>query len=209
MPFVSRLIWVVALLATFHVVEGRAWAQPVPLLIVDIKTKDEWLAGTDDPVSLTIAGFSFPLSDPGRDLLERGETNRFMISIRDPSFTVELIRELRTVTVAKHGDSYFGGGWYFEGITIWMVSANSTPIYQNSAVNKWLDGDDLTWSTDQSDNRWSLPEPRPFPAVRHSARSRYGGWWIAQLRLRWNTRRYGPHLRCSRGSGRRRATRPL
>ncbi len=150
----------VAALAISLCLQNMASAQS---LTVEIKTRDALFAGTDDPVSLTLGGQTFPLDDPDRDDHERGNTNKHVFPLDGRRFTVALIRAVGRITVAKHEDSFFGGGWYFEGITVWLGSDAGDPIYQNLSINKWLDGDDLTWSADITDPGWNLPETRPFP----------------------------------------------
>src|SRR5262245_7838306 len=94
-------------------------AQTISTLIVEIRTRDTLFAGTDDPVHLIIGGRDFDLDDPNRDDFERGNTDRFELPINGSDFSIELIRLIGTITVAKTEDSFWGGGWNFGGITIW------------------------------------------------------------------------------------------
>ena len=162
MPVAS---WIAALAAflTPAVIPPVAEAQLVTRLVVDMTTRDTLFAGTDDGIVLFIGGMSFELDDPNRDDFERGHTDRFELPIPDPGLDLATIRIVGTIAVIKTGDSFFGGGWNFGGITIWPQSASLPPIYQNASVNKWLDGGDLEWHTTLGEPGWNIPEPPPFP----------------------------------------------
>lgn len=141
-----------------------ARAQEIFQLIVEVKTKDALFAGTDDPIQLTLGGQPFRLDNPDRDDFERGNTDRFELPVAGGRMTVELIRAVGLISVAKLGDSFFGGGWSFEGITVWINSQTGTPLYQNSSVNRSLDGGDLVWTATLEDPGWNFPPPPPpFP----------------------------------------------
>lgn len=131
-------------------------------LFIEVKTKDVRFASTDDPVSISIGGiFSELLNDPDKDDRERGNTDSYVFSINDNRFNIDWLREAETLTIVKHGDSFWGGGWNLEGVTIWLGSNTVAPVYQNTNINKWLDGDDLSWSAELNDPGWNLPEPSP------------------------------------------------
>jgi hypothetical protein len=138
-------------------------AQVVNTIIVEIKTGDKRFAGTDDAVHFFIGGKDFNLDNPNKDDFERNNTDVFVLPVNDPEFTIELIRAIRRIGVVKTGDSFFGGGWYYQGIKIWLNDQNSAPIYVNESISKWMDGDDREWYTDLGDEGWNLPEPPPFP----------------------------------------------
>ena len=141
----------------------RGLAQTIKNLIVEIRTGDIAFAGTDDDIQLQIGGKNFPLDDPQRDDFQRGNTDRFEFEINDDRFSFDLIRLAGVLSVTKMQDSFFGGGWRFASITIWADSTASDPIYQNTSVDTWLDGDDLQWFTILDGTGWNLPQPRPFP----------------------------------------------
>ncbi len=131
-------------------------------LFIEIITKDVRFASTDDPVSISIGGiFSESLDDPDKDDRERGNTDTYVFSINDDRFNIDWLRGAGTLTIVKHDDSFWGGGWYLEGITIWLGSRSVAPVYQNTNIDKWLDGDDLSWSVEPNDTGWNLPEPSP------------------------------------------------
>lgn len=132
-------------------------------LIVHIHTRDVTFASTDDPTHLIIGGKDFNLDNPDHDDLERNNNDEFILRPNDAGFTLELVKLIGTIVVEKTEDSYFGGGWAFGGITIWAESTGSTPIYRNDAVNVWLDGDGLEWSTTFGDPGWNIPDEPPFP----------------------------------------------
>ena len=67
-----------------------ASAEPIRRLIVDIRTADERFAGTDDPVMLSIGGYSFPLDNPSRDDFERNRTDRFDLTLPGAGLDIEV-----------------------------------------------------------------------------------------------------------------------
>lgn len=138
-------------------------AQTITTVVVEVHTFDEAFAGTDDSVHLQIGGLDLPLDDPNRDDFERNHTDRFVFDISSEPISFELVRGVGQISVTKIEDSFFGGGWGFGGITIWANSDATEPLYQNSAINKWLDGDDLEWVTLLDEPGWNVPEPPPFP----------------------------------------------
>jgi hypothetical protein len=139
-------------------------AQEINRLIVEIKTTDNRFSGTDDPIHLIIGGKDFNLDNPNRDDFERNNTDLFELPIVDNRFSIDLMRAVGVINIQKTQDSFFGGGWDFSGITIWAESQGSVPIYQNSNVDKTLDGDNLQWQTTLGEIGWNLPETPPFPA---------------------------------------------
>ncbi len=146
------------------VLGGRSFALQIHTLIVHVHTRDVTFAGTDDPVHLIIGGKEFNLDNPEQDDLERNNTDEFLLHANDAGFTLEMVQLIGTIVIEKTEDGFWGGGWAFGGITIWAESAGSTPIYSNQAINQWLDGDDLEWSTTFGDPGWNITEEPPFPA---------------------------------------------
>jgi len=160
----DRLIKIAVTVLTFCVISCTfIHAQVVTSIIVEIKTGDKRFAGTDDAVHFFIAGKDFNLDNPNKDDFERNNTDEFVLSVNDPEFTIELIRAIGRIGVIKTGDSYFGGGWYYQGIKIWLNDQSTDPIYVNPSISKWMDGDDREWYTDLGEEGWNLPEPPPFP----------------------------------------------
>ncbi len=144
-------------------VAAPAAAQSVTTLVVEIKTGDVTFAGTDDPVHLQFGGRDFALDDPDRDDFERNHLDRFTFDLGADPLSIEMIRGVGQISVTKIGDSFFGGGWRFAGITVWAGSSDTDPLFTNDAVNTWLDGDDLEWVSQLGEPGWNVPEPPPFP----------------------------------------------
>ena len=163
MRLLVSLLPALLLLLAASFIARPACAQSVTTLIVEIRTMDERFAGTDDAVHLQIGGRDFPLDDPNRDDFERDNTDRFTFDLSAAPLDLEIVRGVGQISVTKIEDSFFGGGWGFRGITIWANSTDTDPIYQNANVGKWLDGDDLEWTTSLGDPGWNVPEPPPFP----------------------------------------------
>lgn len=141
------------------------YGQAVTSIIVEVKTGDKTFAGTDDSTHIFIGGQDFNLDNPDKDDLERNNTDVFVIPIDDLEFNVEIIKAVGRIGIIKTGDSFFGGGWYFQGIKVWLNSQSSAPIYTNDSINKWMDGDieERSWYTNLGEAGWNLPEPPPFP----------------------------------------------
>jgi hypothetical protein len=147
-----------ALLAA-HAVRGEA----VFRLIVDVRTQDKRFAGTDDDVHLQIGGRDFNLDNPSRDDRERGNVDHYEFDLTGQPLSLELIRGIGQISVTKIQDSFFGGGWGFGGLTIRSGTSGAVPLYENDAINRDLDGDDLEFVTNLGDPGWNVPEPPPFP----------------------------------------------
>lgn len=110
----------------------------VTSLRVLITTADESWAGTDDDVTLTLAGQSWNLDNSSHDDFERGRTDSFDL---DPG-TGLYVSDIHSVRVRKSPDG-FAGGWKLGGI---RIVANGGTIYDNQAINRWLEDDDRSWS---------------------------------------------------------------
>ena len=151
------------LIAATLLISGSLQAQNVTGLVVDIRTLDERFAGTDDPIHLQIGGRDFPLDEPSRDDFERNNTDRFILDLSAEPLSIEFIRGVGQISITKMGDSTFGGGWGFRSITIWAGTTDTEPLYQNNAVSKWLDGDDLEWFTTLGEPGLDAPEPVLYP----------------------------------------------
>jgi hypothetical protein len=110
----------------------------ISTLQVKITTADVSWAGTDDDVTITLAGRSWNLDNDDHDDFERGHTDIFNL---DPGSGL-YISDIRSVRVMKSGDGV-AGGWKLKGV---QISANGNVIYNNQAINKWLEDDDRVWS---------------------------------------------------------------
>ena len=82
---------------------------------------------------------------------ERGNTDRFEIDVPGQRLSVELIRAIGTISILKLEDSFFGGGWDFGGIQVWVNQVTGPPLYENLQVNESLDGGHLDWHADLDD----------------------------------------------------------
>ena len=107
-------------------------------LEVKIATADVAWAGTDDDVTLTLAGRSWNLDNPDHDDFERGKTDTFKL---DPGTALHL-SDLHSVRIHKSPDG-FAGGWKLKGVEI---LANGSSIFSNQSINRWLEDDQRTWT---------------------------------------------------------------
>ena len=154
------------LLSVWLLPPAAAESQHITSIIVEITTGDVRFAGTDDKIIFQIGGKTFTLDNPDHDDFERDNVDRFQLLVEDDIFSMDMIRGVGTISLTKMEDSFFGGGWRFSAITIWVASDSTTPIYQNAHVDRWLDGDDLAdrqWITTLGEEGWNLPEEPPFP----------------------------------------------
>jgi hypothetical protein len=110
----------------------------VSSLTVRITTADVSWAGTDDDVTLTLAGRSWDLDNEDHDDFERGDTNSFVL---DPGTSL-YSSDIHSVRIHKSPDG-IAGGWKLKGV---QVIVNGSSIYNNQSINKWLEDDDRTWS---------------------------------------------------------------
>ena len=107
-------------------------------LRVKVSTADVAWAGTDDDVTLTLAGRDWNLDDPGRDDFERNHTDAFDL---DPG--VGFYRgDIHSIRIHKSPDG-FAGGWRLKGVELIV---NGSTIYSTQSINRWLEDDDRTWS---------------------------------------------------------------
>jgi hypothetical protein len=123
--------------------EDRVWVgcvsdrDLVNSLEVRVTTADVLWVGTDDDVSITIAGRAWDLDNPWHDDFERGNTDSFVL---DPGPGL-YIHNIHSIRIHKSRDG-FAGGWRLKGV---RLIANGTTVYNNQAINKWLEDDDRTW----------------------------------------------------------------
>lgn len=107
-------------------------------LRVKVSTADVAWAGTDDDVTLTLAGRDWNLDDPDRDDFERNHTDAFDL---DPG--VGFYRgDIHSIRIHKSPDG-FAGGWRLKGVELIV---NGSTIYSTQSINRWLEDDDRTWS---------------------------------------------------------------
>jgi PLAT/LH2 domain len=124
--------------------EDRTWVgcitdrDIVNTLEVRISTADVMWAGTDDDVTITLAGRDWNLDNAWHDDFERGNTDTFTL---DPGSGLR-ISGLHDVRIHKSPDG-FAGGWKLKGV---RVLANGSDVYNNQSINRWLEDDNRTWS---------------------------------------------------------------
>jgi len=110
----------------------------VSALRVQVTTADVKWAGTDDDVTLTLAGRNWDLDNQDRDDFERGNTDTFDL---DPGIGFYL-SDIHSVRIHKSPDGA-AGGWKLKGI---KIIANGGTVYNNQSINKWIEDDHRTWS---------------------------------------------------------------
>jgi hypothetical protein len=110
----------------------------VSTLSVKITTADVSWAGTDDDVTITLAGRSWNLDNQNHDDFERGHTDTFDL---DPG-TGFYVSDIHSVRITKSPDG-FAGGWKLKGV---QLVANGNTIYNNQGINRWLENNNRTWS---------------------------------------------------------------
>ena len=105
---------------------------------IAVSTADVWWAGTDDDVTLTIAGHSWNLDKEGRDDFERGHTDSFDL---DPQTGLHR-SDIRSVRIQKSPDG-IAGGWRLHGV---KLTVNGTTVFDDQSIDRWLEDDNRTWS---------------------------------------------------------------
>jgi hypothetical protein len=106
-------------------------------LEIQISTADVSYAGTDDDVTLTLAGRSWNLDTKGHNDFERGNTDSFRL---DPQ-TSFYPSDIHSIRIHKSPDG-LAGGWKLKGITL---NVNDATIFNNQNINKWLEDDHRNW----------------------------------------------------------------
>jgi|GEM_PF-1702308 len=101
-------------------------------LKIKVTTADVAWAGTDDTVTLKLAGRSWNLDNDGNDF-ERGDTNTFTL---DPKSGIR-VSDINTITIIKSSDGV-AGGWKLKGL---QLTINDSVVYNNQSINKWLEDD--------------------------------------------------------------------
>lgn len=124
--------------------DDRTWSgcvfdrDVVNTLRVKVTTKDEWWAGTDDDVTLTIAGRSFNLDNAWHNDFERGNTDTFDL---DPGTGIRR-SAITTVRIDKSPDG-FAGGWKLNGVELIV---NGATIFSNQGIDRWLEDNHRSWT---------------------------------------------------------------
>ena len=106
-------------------------------LKLTVKTADVLWAGTDDDVTLKLAGRSWDIDSDANDF-ERNSNRSYDL---DPRTGLE-ISDIHTITIKKSPDG-FAGGWKLKGLKLYV---NNSVIYDNQSINKWLEDNDRTFS---------------------------------------------------------------
>jgi hypothetical protein len=107
-------------------------------LSISVATGDVWWAGTDDDVTLTLAGRDWNLDNPGHDDFERGNTDNFDL---DPQ-TGFRVAEIHSIRLHKSPDGV-AGGWRLHGV---RLTVNGADLYNNQGIDQWLEDDHRNWS---------------------------------------------------------------
>jgi hypothetical protein len=102
-------------------------------LRLEVTTDDELFSGTDDDVTLELAGREWNLDTTANDF-EAGQTNTFRLDPRTGFY----VADIHTITIRKSSDGIFGG-WRLKGL---KLIVNGTTLYNNQSINKWLEDDD-------------------------------------------------------------------
>ena len=152
-------------IGTLLLVPSAASSQMVDRLIVEIKTKDALFAGTDDSIYINFAGIERKLDTQNHDDFERGNIDTYTLDLSATPLDFTIVRQIREFTIRKPSNSFFGGGWDFEAITIRVQFADPhadpvDPIYVNTSVGVELDGGNRSWTAGDTDVGWNFP-PQP------------------------------------------------
>ena len=110
----------------------------VNTLTVKITTADVAWAGTDDDVTIKLAGRTWELDNPGRNDFERGRTDTFKL---DPGVGLRK-SDLHSVVIRKSPDG-IAGGWKLQGV---RIICNGTTVYNNQGINRWLEDSSRIWT---------------------------------------------------------------
>ncbi len=106
-------------------------------LRIEVTTGTEFAAGTDDDVTLELAGREWNLDTTANDF-ENGQTNTFRLDPRTGLY----VADIHTITIRKSSDGVFGG-WLLKGL---KLIVNGDTLYNNQSINKWLEDDDRVFT---------------------------------------------------------------
>lgn len=109
----------------------------VNTLSLIVSTADVRWAGTDDDVTLKLAGRSWNIDSDANDF-ERNSTRTYEL---DPQ-TGFNVSDIHTIIIQKSPDGS-AGGWKLKGLTL---NVNGTVMYNNQSINKWLEDNDRTFT---------------------------------------------------------------
>lgn len=109
----------------------------VNTLNLTVSTADVRWAGTDDDVTLEMAGRTWDI-DSDADDFERNSTRSYEL---DPKTGMNA-GDLHSLTIRKSPDGS-AGGWKLKGL---KLKVNGIDIYNNQAINQWLEDDHRTFS---------------------------------------------------------------
>lgn len=109
----------------------------VNVLKLKVSTADAMWAGTDDDVTLKLAGRSWNVDSDDNDF-ERGASKTYDL---DPGTGLS-VASLNSITIKKSPDG-IAGGWKLKGL---KLTVNGTVKYENNSINRWLEGNDRTFS---------------------------------------------------------------
>ncbi|MGE0079499.1 MAG: PLAT/LH2 domain-containing protein [Bacteroidales bacterium] len=109
----------------------------VNTLNLTVATADVAWAGTDDDVTLRLAGRSWEVDSDANDF-ERNSTRSYEL---DPQTSFR-VSDIHSITIHKSRDGA-AGGWKLKGL---KLKVNGNTIYDNQSINQWLEDNDRTFS---------------------------------------------------------------
>jgi PLAT/LH2 domain-containing protein len=119
------------------------YSPPVTSITVRIKTGDVRFGGTDDDVYLRLGpSLRFPLDKALYNDFESGDEDTYSVPIDAAARAGLSLEDLKQVQIEKSSDGV-GGGWRLGGV---KVTVNDQVLYENNAINRWLEDDHRTWS---------------------------------------------------------------
>jgi Peptidase family M23/PLAT/LH2 domain len=119
-----------------------------PLVVkleVHVTTANEAGAGTDADITVTIAGRTFPLDNPGRNDFERNATDVFILTPWSGLRTSMLRGGIR---IHKSPDGSPLDAWLLDGV---KVVVNGTNLFVRQGLHTWLSNAPMTNRLDWSD----------------------------------------------------------
>ena len=108
---------------------------PIATLEVVVHTFDDWGAGTDDNVTLSLGpAYEWVLEQPGAKAFEHGQTSRFRLSPR--GLHASDVKELH-LRKTRGGDD-----WYLGGVEVWV---DGKPFFRNTEIKRWVTDASPEW----------------------------------------------------------------
>jgi hypothetical protein len=117
----------------------------VDKLEIHVTTGNRAGSRTDSDISVTIAGRTFPLDNPGRNDFENNATDVFLLTPWPGLRTSMLRGEIR---IHKSPDGSPQDAWLLDGV---KVVVNGTNLFVRQGLNTWLSNAPLTNRLDWSD----------------------------------------------------------